>query len=218
MDSTRSTEPTRSESTLSLPDEGRDFVAFPHRSFAARCPRWYRAHDTARQPWWFSSESGRFDLSHPRGTLNAASSPECAARESLGRVLWGSPSLPESAIDGRTVSCLELPAVQVADFNCGEAASYGIVPGDVTGPLEDGYTITQTWAKVMDLARFDGIIARSRFAPGAAECLFLFGPAGEHVKGATLSSETRTLRAIVSTMPGYSIERTPSSDELCIEE
>lgn len=211
---------SRFRSTLSLPDEGRDYADFPHRSLPARCPRWFRVHARNYSPWYFASARGRFDLPEPRGTLNTASAPEVAVRESLGSVLVGTRVIPESAVAGRRVSSLELPALRVADYNTGEAAAFGIVPGDVSAPQTTGYETTQAWATVMDSTGFDGIVARSRFGAGYnPECLFIFGKAGEHQPpGAEIIEiESQDLHQLALTM-GFSVEPIPTSGELVIED
>ena len=64
----------------------------------------------------------------------------------------------------------------LADFT---KPSPHIIPGDMSGPLDnDGYGITQQWAKKMKALGFDGIYGRSRF--GAGFCFYIFGTAGEH--------------------------------------
>jgi hypothetical protein len=204
----------RSVSTLQPPDPKRNYEDFPVYKHRARVRR-SRAHG-ARNPWYFSNQPGRFNLESPRGTLNTASTKEVAVREFLGRVLVGDPVIPASAIAGRWISELEVPRVKAADFTAGPAAAFGIVPGDVTAPMDDNYAVTRAWATAMDEAGFGGIQSRSRFGVGAnPTCLFVFGDEGEQVMGAIHAKHT--MRSVIETMPGYSIDSTPTSGTLIVD-
>lgn len=213
-------EPQRYETTLSLPEPGRDFTVFPARPLGNRCPRWYRTHSANLDPWWFASSSegagGRFDLPEPSGTLNTAESPETSARESLGHLLVGARQIPETSVLNRTISTLEFSAMKVADFNSSQAPQYGVSPGDVVAPQPGGYQKTQAWALAMHSAGHKGIVARSRFATASnKECLFIFGPSGANKPSGAEVLETCSLRKMVESM-NYKILPTPSSEELDI--
>lgn len=172
-----------------------------------------RAHGV-RSPWYFSNTPGRFNLESPRGTLNTASSKEVAVREFLGIVLVGDPVIPASLISDRWVSDLELPEIEAADFMAGSA--FGVVPGDVTAPMDDGYVTTRAWATAMDVAGFGGIKSRSRFGAGEnPTCLYVFGDEGQHVLGRI--HEKKTMRAIIKTMHGYTVDSIPASGTLIVD-
>lgn len=205
---------SRSTTTLRHPDPAKDYTGFPAYLHRARVLR-YRAHGE-HDPWFFANGSGRFNLEAPRGTLNTASSAEVAVREVLGIALVGDPDIPASLITNRWISSLEIPEVKAADFTSGEAAAFGVVPGDVTAPTDDNYATTRAWARTMDTAAFGGILARSRFGAGTnPTCLFTFGPEGQHVLGET--NDKVTMRSVIETMHGYNIIPIPSSDVLVID-
>ncbi len=207
----------RHENTLREPDPSRDYSGFPQHQVPAR-DRWFRAHDEKYSPWWFASSDGRFNLHSPRGTLNIGASREVAAREFLGPVLVHSMHLPTSLVSHRKVSCLEVPELSAADFTSSAASTFGIVPGDVTAPMDNGYKATRTWAETMDTNGFGGILARSRFGAGAnPTCLFVFNDEGEHELGDIITSEGTSLREIVSSMPGYVVDPIPHSGTLVVD-
>lgn len=209
----------RSASTLrpSSDDDGR---RLPGRRIGGKGESWFRTHPADLEPWWFGSGVGRFNLRPPRGTLNAANSASTSAREALGAVLVGSAELPLSAVEGRVVSCLVIPVLRVADFTDGGAVEAGIVPGDVSGPQDDDYETTRTWAFQVDRAGFDGIVSRSRFGTGSDPlCLYWFGEAGEHVPEGSAVDAGRSgwLHDVVTAM-GIRVIRPPSSNELWMSE
>ena len=159
---------------------------------------------------------GRFNLEAPKGTLNSASTEEVAVREFLGLAMVGDPAIPASMIADRWISQLEIPSIRAADFTAGAAAAFGIVPGDVTAPMDDGYVLTRAWAAAMDAAGFEGIQSRSRFGAGTnPTCLYIFGPAGEKALGSTTAKVT--MRSVIETMPGYTIDSIPTSDVLVVD-
>lgn len=204
----------RSASTLQPPDPKRNYEDFPVYEHRARIRR-SRAHG-ALSPWYFSSHPGRFNLTSPRGTLNTASTKEVAVREFLGRVLVGDPVIPASLIADRWISELELPKVKAADFTAGAAPAFGIVPGDITAPMDDNYAVTRAWATAMDEAGFGGIQSRSRFGVGAnPTCLYVFGDEGEKELGDV--HDKQTMRAVLETMPGYTIDSIPTSGTLIVD-
>lgn len=204
----------RSASTLQPPDPQRDYAGFPAYEHRARVRR-SRAHGV-RSPWYFSSQPGRFNLEQPRGTLNTASSKEVAVREFLGRALVGDPVIPASLIADRWISELEIPKVKAADFTAGSAPAFGIVPGDVTAPMDDNYAVTRAWATAMDEAGFEGIKSRSRFGLGAnPTCLYVFGDEGQQVLGDMRGKQP--MRSVIETMPGYTIDSVPTSGTLIVD-
>lgn len=207
----------RHENTLREPDPSRDYTHFPQHQVPAR-DRWFRAHDEKYSPWWFASPDGRFNLHPPRGTLNLGSSQEVAAREYLGPVLTHSRNLPISLVSHRKVSCLEVPELSAADFTSPAASAFGIVPGDVTAPMDKGYDTTRAWAERINSSGMGGILAKSRFGAGTnPTCLFIFGNEGEHELGDLISSEGSSLREIVSSMPGYVVDPIPHSGTLVVD-
>lgn len=204
---------SRSRTTLQPPDPTRDYRDFPAAEVPAGA-RWFRAHG-AHSPWWYSCAVGRFNLHDPRGTLNLASSATTAAREALGAVLTADNGVHSSQLADRWVSGLDVPAARVADLTAEGAIAYGLVPGDVSGPLRD-YTVTRQWAHQWDTAGFEGVRSRSRFGAGAdPRCLFLFGPAGEHETGRT---QTRVpLREVLETTPGLRIDPKPPTADMVVD-
>ena len=205
---------SRASTTLRAPEPAKDYAGFPAYHHRARVRR-YRAHGL-HNPWYFSSSAGRFNLEAPKGTLNCASTEEVAVREFLGLAMVGDPAIPASMIADRWISHLEIPEIKAADFTAGEAAAFGIVPGDITAPMDDGYATTRAWAAAMDAAGFEGIQSRSRFGAGTnPTCLYIFGPAGEKALGST--TEKATMRSVIETMPGYTIDSIPTSDVLVVD-
>lgn len=207
----------RAESSLSLPDLDVDYSEFPTFEHKDRL-RWYRAHQGEQSPWWFSSSDGRFNLFSPRGTLNLGSSSTTALRERLGPVLLGSREIPETALAGVEVSCLEIPQLSAADFLHEAAASFGVLAADASAPMDPTYTITRRWAHTFDRAGMGGIRTRSRFGAGRdPQCLFMFGSEGEHELGDILDSESASANTIVADMAGYNVESVPDSGSIVID-
>lgn len=205
---------SRASSTLRPPEQEKDYTGFPAYRHRARVCR-YRAHGM-HSPWYFSSSVGRFNLEAPKGTLNTASTEEVAVREFLGLAMVGDPAIPASMIADRWISHLEIPEIKAADFTAGEAAAFGIVPGDITAPMDDGYATTRAWAAAMDTAGFEGIQSRSRFGAGTnPTCLYVFGPAGEIALGSI--NVKVTMRSVIESMPGYTIDGIPTSDVLVVD-
>lgn len=206
---------SRSQPVQAPPDPMRDYKGFPvyrHRKGL----RLYRTHQDQYDPWFFSSKDGRFNLQSPYGTLNLAKTPEVAAREYLGILLVGDPTIPSTALAGLSVAELEVDAVRAADFTSGQAAIFGVVSGEMSAPAQD-YSITRAWAAFMHKANFQGIWSRSRFAGGMYPyCLYVFGPGGQHFHGSTMGE--RTLRSVVESMHGYTVDSIPSSTDLVIED
>lgn len=205
----------RSKPVQAHPDPSKDYRDFPvytHRQGL----RLYRTYQEKYDPWYFSSVDGRFNLRDPYGTLNLARSPEIAAREYLGVLLVGNSFIPATAFTGRLVAELEVDAVRAADFTSSAAVRFGVVPGEISAPAPD-YSITRSWAENMHKANFEGIWSRSRFAGGVNPyCLYVFGPSGQHYHGSTMSKQT--LRSVVKSMPGYTIDSIPSSTDLVVED
>lgn len=207
----------RAATTLLPPDPSRDYSSFPTYKHKDRL-RWFRAHERSYSPWWFSSTSGRFNLYAPRGTLNVGSSLTTALRESLGPVLLGTPDLPETALTGRTVSCLEIPGLAAADFLHEAAPTFGVLAGDAAASVDADYSVTRAWAAALDQAGMEGIRSRSRCGAGAdPQCLYIFGKAGEHEIGEILQGESRSATAVATEMAGYSIISVPDSGSLVID-
>ncbi|PQZ92354.1 hypothetical protein CQ018_12715 [Arthrobacter sp. MYb227] len=141
---------------------------------------------------------------------------EVAVWEFLGVAFVGDPALPASMIAERWISQLEIPGTKAADFTAGAASAFGIVPGDITAPMDDHYVMTRVWAAAMDAAGFEGIQSRSRLGAGTnPTCLYVFGPAGEHELGGT--NARVTMRAVIETMPVYTIDSIPTSDVLVVD-
>lgn len=195
----------RADSSISEPLVAGEYSQFP--KFVLREGRqWYRAHLASLSPWWFSNHDGRFNLVGERGTLNAASSCEVSVREVLGPRLTGGPDVPAEFVAGMVVSALPMPALEVADFLHSAAAVFGVVAGDVSGPVAGGYGVTRAWARRLDEAGFEGIRSRSRFGAGSSPtCLYVFGAAGEHPLGEVAG--VVPVRKVVEQMDGYRVAR-----------
>lgn len=205
---------SRASSTLRPPDPAKNYTGFPAYNHRVRVCR-YRAHGM-HNPWYFSNGVGRFNLEAPKGTLNSASSEEVAVREFLGVAFVGDPAIPASMIADRWISHLEMPGIKVADFTSGAASAFGIVPGDITAPMDDDYAMTRAWATTMEAAGFGGIQSRSRFGGGTnPTCLYVFGSAGENKMGEVNAKVT--MRSVIEKMPGYTVDSIPTSDVLVVD-
>lgn len=165
---------------LGPPPDLSDLAGFPiHRT--ASDAVLYRAHDTAREPWWFARGGGRFDLRSPRGTCYLATSPAAAVRERLGPVLAARMGLPATVLDDVVVSRLRpgrrgSPGpVRLANLRVARVASFG-----VTRELESmtPYDVPAAWAAAFDALGLDGVRYGPRFSPGAASAIGLFGAEG----------------------------------------
>lgn len=172
----------------------------PPAELAAEFPRWagvdlslwYRAHSDGylgepdRGCWWFASippGEGRFDLASPEGTCYFADDIEAAVRERLGKV-WGSrPILPPVALDGTTVSSVDLRPFckpeNIADTQSVDAAGY--VTREISAGA--GYELTQRHAAAFLAAGFVAVAYAPRFTPGAVNALALFGTGGRPSPG-----------------------------------
>jgi hypothetical protein len=197
----------RASGKLQPPEPGRDYAGFPAYHHRARMRR-YRAHGMHR-PWYFSSSVGSFNLEATKGTLNCAST-EPSRRARIPRP--GSCGGPcHSCVNDcyRWISHLEIPGIKAAVFTAGAAASFGIVPGDVTAPMGDSYVPTRAWAAAM-------AAAGSRFGAGAnPTCLYIFGPAGEREIGSVNAKVT--MRSVTETMHRYAIDSIPTCDVLVVD-
>ena len=188
--------------------------SFPVTVRAAGSTVW-RTHDS-RGPWYFSAHPGRFNLASPRGTLNTASDEETALREYLGPDLLGARKIPAALIRGRLLSEIELPVLRLADLRDPMGATFGVSPGDFSGPAPNGYTLFRLWAEAFADAGFDGIVNRSRFGTGPSpECVYLFGPEGT----GPLGSIRRTVDAVqvLLSMGPFTIVDPPSSSSIVID-
>lgn len=116
---------------------------------------------------------GRFDLSKPFGTCNTAADPFTALHEYLGQKPAG--ITDEDLVNTSITELLIRKILRLADFT--KPSPY-IVPGDISGPLDEGYSVTQEWAKKMKDLGYDGIYSRSRHGDGF--CIYIFGNDGVH--------------------------------------
>jgi hypothetical protein len=171
---------TSSREAPALRPPAGDLTGFPVRRTASSTVL-HRCHLARREPWWFASGGGRFDLPVPRGTCYLATSALAAVRERLGPVLAARRAVPAAALEGVVVSRLPvgLPGaggvVRLANLRAAAAADFG-----VTRELESmtPYAVPASWAVALDGAGFDGIWYGPRFSPGPASAVALFGPAG----------------------------------------
>ena len=206
----------RHESTVAPPLDPASYVDFPAYAVEG-ATAWHRVHHRRHSPWWYSCAPGRFNLREPRGTLNTASSPETAVREMLGPRLVGSRRIPGVQVAGLLVTPLEPGPLRVADLLSGRAARYGAVAGDMSAPREDAYALTRAWAKALDEAGFDGVRSRARFGAGSCpECLYVFGPAGEHEAGA--SGESLKVPALLEREMDLAVDPVLDSADLVMED
>ena len=191
----------RHDSTLRPPRRPLDPTTIPAVSvgYGSGCHEtgtWYRAYlrdapGGQRDCRYFSSGSGRYDISFPGGTLNLAGTEEVAIREKLGAELINRDMVPMDEFDGVYVARVQLPRVfKVADFR---QAFGGFAPGDISSALfhAEGYSVTQQWAEAVREAGLEGIIARSRFSSGSA--LYLFGTSGENREFGSIGGEETAL-------------------------
>lgn len=206
----------RAETSLHAPDPAKNYQHFPQKTLRKGL-RWWRAHDSTYNPWWFSNTPGRFNLTAPNGTLNLGSSAQVALRELLGPTGVASDVLSSAFLAGKVVSCLEIPEVTIADFHHPAAATFGILASDAAGPTTPNYTVPRAWAETLHKAGHQGILARSRCGAGTnPQCLFIFGPAGVHPLGEIV--ETVTAEAVVAQMPGYSTDSRIAAGEAIMDE
>lgn len=203
----------RSDPGQQPPDPARDYSRFPPARVRTGARRW-RVHQRRFQPWFYSSGAGgRFNLDDPFGTLYVASHPDVALRESAGTDMVGTTIIDADWADRRAVSHMPMEARTLANLRSSRAPSFGIIPGEVTGPFM-AYRLTRAWAATFHGCGFGGVRYTSRFAPpGAMYCEAVFGQAGP-VDGQVCS--TTTVRELVATMPDYRLVEIPSSRDIMI--
>lgn len=82
--------------------------------------------------------------------------------------------------------------------------------------MDDDFAATRAWASAMNRAGFDGIKSRSRFGVGEnPHCLYVFGDEGQHELGNIYSK--KTMRLVIDTMSGYTIDSVPTSGTLIVD-
>lgn len=137
----------------------------------------YRAHNTARDAWWFdSSRNGRFNLPAPAGTCYTATKVETAVREKVRDAVSESNVISRVLADSFRVSTMAAPIdYKCAAVSADRAVRFGIVRELVT--MED-YTIPQEWAETIRTNSFEGIYYASAYTTGGPTALALFGTAG----------------------------------------
>ncbi|MBB1516519.1 RES family NAD+ phosphorylase [Tessaracoccus sp. MC1679] len=204
---------SREDISLGEPHPSTELAADFPRCTGVDLSRWYRAHSDGypaepdRGCWWFASippGDGRFDLAQPEGTCYFADNIEAAVRERLGEV-WGThPILPPVALDGTTVSSVDLRPFcepeDIADTQSVEAAGY--VTREISAGA--GYGLTQRHAAAFLAAGFSAIAYAPRFTPGAVNALALFGSEGRprpsrgaaEVSGWTAELRTKVRRTV----------------------
>lgn len=158
------------------PDPSRDLSLFPAIAVGPETPL-FRAHSTAKGPWWFCSDLGcRFDLPTPRGACYGGLDLATAVRERLGPAAELG-VVPFDVAAAFQVAHLALGSTwRLADTAHADAVGFG-----VTRELGSGtpYTISQAWAVAFD-GHFGGICYQSRFTTGRDQhAVALFGPSGE---------------------------------------
>lgn len=195
------------------PDPAHDYRRFPRRSFRAGS-RWFRQHDAADGPWWFSSSTdGRFDLPAPNGTCYLANSAQAAARERIGPDMAATGHVPASIVEGRVMSNLALPHLAVAaNLDADRAADGYGVTGELT--VMTPYSIPQAWAVALHSAGFDGIVGRLRFSLSRAVGLALFGGAGARRQWSA-DPDPQPLVDVVRRM-GIDVVGPPNDDQVTI--
>lgn len=186
---------TRHLSTLKTPPANLKASDLPvvYAGPGTKLEKVYRAHNLTqkdkstssnvlRDPRYYASSfieengevgGGRFDLPDPFGTCNTAIDPFTALHESLGQKPAGITG--EDLVSKAVTELLIMKPLRLVDFT--KPTPY-IVPGDISGPLVDGYGVTQEWAKKMKDLGYDGIYSRSRHGDGF--CIYIFGNQGVH--------------------------------------
>ncbi|WP_161634782.1 RES family NAD+ phosphorylase [Nesterenkonia sp. AN1] len=158
------------------PAEGLDLKSFPRRVVRAETV-WERAHKVENEPWYFaSSGAGRFDLTEPLGTCYLANTAETAAREVVGPDFVASGLVPDTFLEERVISSVELPTgVSAAKLTSSEVFAYRI--SNELCSISD-YGVSQDWAGAFHEAGFTGIWYQPRFAAGKGRALGIFGASG----------------------------------------
>lgn len=161
-----------SRERVALTQPPADLAAFP--VVAGRDHDGWRAHTSARDPWWFSSAGGRFDLPAPHGTCYMASDTTAAVRERLGETLAAARRISGDDADRMVVSYLHFSA-DLADTTSNECAEFGVTRelGTITP-----YALPQRWAAALFDAGFGGVRCWLRSSPGNSCATALFGDAG----------------------------------------
>lgn len=160
----------------SPPDDPSRLATFPARLLAAGA-RLFRIVRKGRGPWWFGNRmDGRFDLPEPHGTCYLAADPLAALLEVLGPDRNGGLVASEYLLE-RRLRELSIPAdITVADVTSRQASSFGITAE--IGTIVP-YGRTQSWARQLNRANFQGIVYWLRHDPSRSEGFALFGPQGE---------------------------------------
>ena len=157
-----------------------DLQGFPTSMLASADVLW-RAHRRDREPWWFSSWGGRFDLAEPRGTCYAARDVEAAVREAAGARLLTAGVVAHAFAAARVVSRIRSSGpVVLADLTDRDAVQHGI-SRELT-PMTP-YDIPRQWAEALS-AGHGGIEYLSCFTSGDLRSVAIFGSAGVSAAGA----------------------------------
>lgn len=135
----------------------------------------YRIHWADREPWWFSNDgTGRFDL--PKASGHGTCYLATDAVGCFLEVFRYSNLLPETEVEFRRISQIEMSEIHLADCTSGLSRMFGIT-GEIHSTSD--YSVTQRWAAGFAQAGFDGIYYLLRHDPGQRLAgVALFGPAG----------------------------------------
>lgn len=178
-----------------------------------RCHSRFLQDGTPQGSWYFSSSSGRFDLSAPEGTPNTAEDRFGAVLESFSSLLVGRSWVRREEVASRTLVALEIPtAAELTDLRSGSALMAGVVPGELTGGY-GSYIRTQSLAAVVHSSQRAGLAAPLRFGSAfRQDGCYIFGesgpqnfPAGQELAISTALGEM-----------GYVIVDSPTSTEITL--
>lgn len=178
-----------------------------------RCHRRRLPDGRVQGSWFFASESGRFDLPEPDGTLNVARESIGAVKESFGHLLIGTTRVWREEVEARKLVCLHLVhRIDVADLFDPTVAHAGIVTGELTNTGPD-YAPFQSLAASFRAAGVDGLAAPLRFSVNDHTVgYYLFGIAGPR----TWPAGTEEHLDMLLTDQGYTIEDPPTSQAITL--
>lgn len=207
---------SRSSTKWNLPDEAA--LAIEPKNLRKgepvfRCHNRFLQDGTPQGSWYFSSNSGRFDLSAPEGTLNAAEDRFGAVLESFGSLLVGRSWVRREEVAGRTLVVLKLPtAAELTDLRSGSALMAGVVPGELTGGY-GSYMWTQSLAAAVRGSQRAGLAAPLRFGSAfRQDGYYIFGEAGPQ---SFPDGQELAINTALSEM-GYAIIGPPTSTEITL--
>jgi RES domain len=134
----------------------------------------WRMHAADASPWFFDTgPDGRFNLDDA-GTCYLAEEPIGAFVEKFGRLLRPGGVIPEPLVDTQRLSRLRPPKVNVVDVT--DPQVLGLIGLTAEIHATTDYGLTQSWAKALRDAGYDGIRYKARHDPrGELVSIALFG-------------------------------------------